>query len=74
MESGKPRECARQASQWIGRACGRTPGKRLLSLAFGVLLWRGPRRCRRFILGTGGRKPCGNTQPTMFTAAAGYVE
>jgi hypothetical protein len=26
---------------------GRTPGKRLLSLAFGFL-WRGPRRCRQF--------------------------
>jgi hypothetical protein len=47
---------------------GRTPGKRPLSLAFGLFCGVVRATVVSFILGTGGRKPSGNTQPTMFTA------
>ena len=52
---------------------GRTPGKRLLSLAFGVFYGVVRAGVVSFILGPGGRNPSGNTQPTMFTATGAVL-
>jgi hypothetical protein len=59
---------AHRGRLWQAGAGGRTPGKRLLSLAFGVFCGVVRASVVSFTLGTGGRKPSGNTQRTMFTA------
>ena len=53
---------------------GRTPGKRLLSLAFGVFCGVVRAGVVSFILGTGGRKPSGNTPADDVHRHRGCVE